>query len=213
MSCSLSILPDPAHVHLLHLSAEARSLTATIRNDGSTRVLSSLWPILSTRPFALYTASCRPAVAWRGSEAGTVYAQILLRQPRLWAPDLYRTPSAGPANRCKTASRQHPEMLQGNMHWRPRECLDNRLPASWGCIAIPWSAPSGCPPVLSAHIIHAGRRCWIPTNPICTSDGHKGVTMPAVCGARLWRYPGRFRPSRLRPHRLLSGLDGQHRLV
>ena len=32
--------------------------------------------------------------------------------------------------------------------------------------------------------IRAGRVYWIPTNPTCTSDGHRGVTMPAVCGGR-----------------------------
>jgi transposase len=54
MSCSLSILPDPAHVHLLHLSAEARSITATMRTTAA-HACCPLCGQSSTRVHSRYT--------------------------------------------------------------------------------------------------------------------------------------------------------------
>jgi hypothetical protein len=74
---SLTILPDPTRLHLLHLSAEATAITATVRTTAataccpacghsSTRVHSRY-----TRPFALH-ASIRATRAALPTCPGTV---------------------------------------------------------------------------------------------------------------------------------------------
>jgi transposase len=82
------------------------------------------------------------------------------------------------------------------MYWRPRGCLANRLPASWGCIATPWSVLSACLAAPSVPAIRVAPRCPDPYESYLSQRWADGCHT----ARRLWReivaqgFPGSYQP-------------------